>query len=78
MRSISAIVMASLSIGSGVWLHGYTQTNTGVGSGKVARLISSSPLGSLLRKNVRLSGKTVTAILRAKHGRLAKLRTALG
>jgi hypothetical protein len=78
MRSVTAMVLASVSIGSGVWLHGYTQTNTTVGAGTVAKLISSSPLGSILGNNARLSTKTLTAILHARHGRLAKLRAALG
>ncbi len=76
MRSVAAMLTASVSIGSGVWLHGYTQTSS-VAPGAVAKLISSSPLGSFLGKGT--PGKsTIGAILRAKHGRLARLRAALG
>lgn len=75
MRSLTAMVMASVSIGSGVWLHGYTQTNA-VGPAGFSKLISSSPLGTLLS-----TGKhkpTLAAVLSAKTGQLARLRTTLG
>jgi hypothetical protein len=75
MRSVSALVMASVSIGSGVYLHGYTQTNN-VGPAGFAQLISRSPLGSLLGTGKHRA--SLNAVLRAKHGRLARLRAALG
>ena len=78
-RSLAAALMASASIGSGVWLHGYTQPATAASSGSIAALLSRTPVASVLHINARtIKRLRLNAILNAKSGKLAQLRSALG
>lgn len=71
--------MASASIGSGVWLHGYTQPATAASSGSIAALLSRTPVASALHISARtIKRLRLNAILDAKSGKLAQLRSALG